>query len=87
MGFAGTVEVDPVSDYSCCMLQAFEAMPVDTLLFECSDDAFDHSVLLRAMRGDELLFQSVASNETGVIPARKNQAIVRPKQEGVLNSA
>ena len=66
---------------------AFEAMPMDALLLEGPDDAFDHSILLRAMRGDELLFKAIASNETGVIPARKNQAIVRTKQKGVLNSA
>ena len=87
MGSAGIVEVDPVSDYSGCVLKAFEAMPVDAFLFECPDYAFDHSVLLRAVRGDELLFQAIASNKTGVIAARKNQAIVRSKQEGVLNSA
>ena len=53
-------------------------MPVDALLLQGADDAFDHSVLLGAMRGDELLFKAIASNETGVISARKNQAIVRP---------
>jgi hypothetical protein len=69
------------------VLKAFEAMPVDGLLLEGPDDSLDHSILLRAMRGDELLFQAVASNETGVIAARKNQTIVGPKQEGILNSA
>ena len=87
MGSAVVVEVDPVSDCSCCVLQAFEAMPVDALLLEASDDAFNHSILLRTVRGDELLFEAIASYKTRVIAARKNQAIVRPKQEGVLNSA
>ena len=87
MGSAVIVEVDPISDCSCCVLQAFKAMPVNALLFQCPDDAFDHSILLRTMGRDELLFQAIASNETRVIAARKNQAIVRPKQEGLLNSA
>ena len=56
MGSACIVEVYAFSDYSYCVLKAFEAVTVDALLFEGSDDAFDHSVLLGAMRGDELLF-------------------------------
>ena len=87
MGSAGIVKVDPISDYSCCVLEAFKAMPVNALLFECPDDSLDHSVLLRAMGRDELLFKAIASDEPRVIPARKNQAIVGAKQEGVLNSA
>ena len=87
MGSAGVVEVDPLSDGSCCVLKAFEAMPVDALLLEGPDDAFDHSVLLGAMRGDELLFKAIASYKTRVIAACKNQTIVRPKQKGILNSA
>ena len=33
VGSAVIVEVDPISDYSGCVLKAFEAMPVDALLF------------------------------------------------------
>ena len=62
-------------------------MPMNALLFEASDDAFNHSILLRTVRGDELLFEAIASNKTRVVSARKNQTIVGAKQEGVLNSA
>ncbi len=33
MWSAVVVEVDPISNRSGCVLKAFEAMPVDTLLF------------------------------------------------------
>ena len=79
MGSSCIVEVDPISDCSCCVLVAFKAMPVNALLFECPDDAFDHSVLLRAMGRDELLFKAIASNKPRVIAACKNQTIVGAK--------
>ena len=76
MGSSGIVEVDPISDCPGCMLKGFEAMPMNTLLFESSYNPFDHSVLLWAMRGYELLFEAIAFDETGIIPACKNQAII-----------
>ena len=87
MGSAIIVEVDPISDCSCCMLKAFEAMPMNALLLEASDDAFNHSILLRTVRGYEHLFEAITTNKPRVVSARKNQTIVRPKQKGVLNSA
>ena len=56
MGSAGIVEVDPISNCSGCVLKALEAMPMNALLFESSYNPFDHSLLLWAMRGYELLF-------------------------------
>ena len=76
MGSAGIVEVDPISNCSGCVLKGFEAMPMNALLFESSYNPFDHSVLLWAMRGYELLFEAIAFDETGIIPACKNQAII-----------
>ena len=60
MGSAGIVEVDPISDCSCCVLQAFEAVSMYALLFECPNHTLDHSVLLRTMWRDELLFEAIA---------------------------
>lgn len=60
-------------------------MPMSALLFECPDYAFDHSVLLRTVWRDELLFEAIISDETGVIAARKDKAIIGSQQEGVLN--
>ena len=54
------VKSDPVTDDPHRMRLAFEAMSVDTLLLEHPDHALDHSVLLRAMRRDELLLQPIA---------------------------
>ena len=76
MGSTVIVEVDPISDCSCCVLKAFEAMPMDALLVEGSDYAFNHSVLLLTVWGYELLFQSITANETGVVAAGKDEAII-----------
>ena len=38
---------DPVTDGACCVLDAVEAFAMDALLFQCSDHALDHAVLLR----------------------------------------
>lgn len=42
---------------------------------------FDHAVLLRAMRGDELLAQIVASDQRRVVAAGKEQSVVGSQQE------
>lgn len=67
------VEMDPVADGSACMLQGFEPVTMDTLLFQSSNHPFDQTVLLRGVGRDELLLQSIAFNECGVAPARKNE--------------
>ena len=70
------VEVYPISNYSCCVLKAFEAMPVDALLFQRTNDAFDRPVLLRTVRRNELLFKTIASDELSECEAGKNKAII-----------
>jgi hypothetical protein len=69
------------------MLKALEAMTVDALLLQRADDAFDHPVLLRTMGRDELLLQSIAPDQAGVVATCKNQTVVGPEEEGVLNPA
>ncbi len=49
------VKTDPFSDDTYGMLLGFEAVAMHALLFQRLDDAFDYPVLLRAVRGDELL--------------------------------
>jgi len=85
VGSAVIVEVDPVSDCSCCVLKALESMPMNALLLEGSDDAFNHSILLRAMRGYELLFEAITTNKPRVIAARKNQSIIGTQKEWVFD--
>jgi hypothetical protein len=58
------------------MLDRLEALPMDALLFQGTDHALGHAVLLRAMRRDELLAQSVAAYQRRVASRGKHQAIV-----------
>ena len=76
------VEPYPVPQHTTGVLQGFESVPVGTLLLDRADDPLDHAVLLRAVWGDELLLQSVASDQAGIAAAGEHQAIVRAQQEG-----
>jgi len=67
------------------MLKALEAVTVHALLLQRPNDPLDHPVLLGAVGRDELLLQSIAPDQPGIVSNGKNQAIVRPQQEGVLN--
>lgn len=40
------VEADPVSDDAGRVLEAFKAVPVDTLFLQRTDDALDHALLV-----------------------------------------
>ena len=81
VGSAVVVEVDPISNRSGCVLKAFEALPVDALLFQGSNDPLDHAVLLRAVRRYELLLEAVTSDELSECEAGKNQTVVGPQKE------
>ena len=56
-------------------------MPMRALLFQGSDHTFHHAILLWAVRGDELLLQTVAPYQRRVFPAGEDQAIVGAQQE------
>ena len=58
------IEVDPVTDNSHRVLPGFGAVAMNALLLQGPDQSFDHAVLLRAMRRDELLTQAVAPHES-----------------------
>lgn len=45
-----------------------EAMTMHALLFQRSDHTFDHSVLLRAVRRDELLTKALVAHHPRVGP-------------------
>ena len=79
------VEVDPISNCSCCVLKAFEAMPVDALLLQSPNDAFDHAVLLRTVRRNELLFKTIAADQLSECEAGKNEAIIGTEEERALD--
>jgi hypothetical protein len=67
------------------MLQGLKPLTMNTLLFQSSDYALDHPVLLGTVRRDELLFQAVASDQGCEASAGEDQAIVRSQQEGLLH--
>ena len=46
-----------------------------------SDDALDHSVLLRAMRRDELLPEAITAHEARIGPRGEHQPVVGSQQE------
>lgn len=70
------VELNPVGDYPAGVLQRLEPMSMHTLLFKRSDNPFDHAVLPRAMRRDELLAQAIAARQCRVTAARKNPPVI-----------
>lgn len=70
------VKADPVCDHAAGVLQGIKPVAVNALLFECSDHALDHAVLLRAVRGDELLLQPVAFDQCRVAAAGEHQAVI-----------
>lgn len=75
------IEADPVADGTRGVLDAVEALAMNTLLFQGPDHTLNHAVLLRAVGRDELLLQTVAFHQGCVFSTRKDQAIVRPQKE------
>ena len=66
------IKPNPVTDDSIGMLQGLEPLTMNTLLFQSSDNALDHPVLLGTVGRDELLLQTVASNQGCEVPAGKD---------------
>ena len=86
MGPTVVVDAEPLCDDTRGVLLGFEAMTMNALLFQRSDDPFDHAVLLRAVRGDELLTKTITTHEARIGSRGKNEPIVRPQQERVRAS-
>ena len=80
------IKANPVTDNATGVPKGFEAMSMRALLLQCPDHALDHTVLLRTMRGDELLFETIAANQGRIVAAGEAQAIVRSKQERRVDS-
>ena len=70
------VKADPVCDHAAGVLRGLEAVSVHALVFERSNHALDHAVLLQAVRGDELLLQAVAFDQGHVASAGEHQSVV-----------
>ena len=80
------VEGDPASNHPQGVGLALKAMPMHALLLQGPYHAFDHAILLWAVRGDELLLQAIAAYQSGVVAAGEDQAVVGAKQEGLPHS-
>ncbi len=63
------------------MLDAVEPLAMYALLFDGPDHALEHSVLLGAMRGDELLPQAIAADQGCVFVAGEDKPVVGSQQE------
>lgn len=87
MGALVVVPTDPACNHAAGVLQGFEPVVVDALVFERSDHTLDHAVLLRAVRGDELLLQTIASDQRRVAAAGEDQSVVRSQQEWMFDFA
>jgi len=75
------VKAYPVADDAAGMLDRLEAVPMHALFLERADHPFDHAVLLRAVRRNELLAQAVAAHEGSVAARGENQAVVRAQEK------
>lgn len=69
----------PIANHASGVLLGFEATPMRALLLQGPDDPLHHPILLRTMRRDELLPQSVAAHQARVVAAGKDQAVVGAK--------
>lgn len=63
---AGDCKNESSADDAAGMLQGFKAVPGGALLLQRPDESFNHAILLRTMRRDELLPQAVAAHQRRV---------------------
>ena len=79
MGPTVVVEADPFSDDTRGVLLSFKAMTMHALLFQRSDNALYHAVLLWAVRRDELLSKPITAHEAHISPRGEDQPVVQPQ--------
>lgn len=58
------------------MSLTLRAMPVHALLFQGSDEALDHAVLLWTIRRDELLLETIAANQACLAAAGEDETVI-----------
>jgi len=63
------------------MLDGFKSVTMYALFLDGSDQSFDHPILLWAMRGNELLLQAIALDQSRVAAGREDQPIIGSKQK------
>jgi len=70
------VPLDPVPNDPPRLLKALERVLPDTLLFQAPKKPFDHAILLRRIRRDELLLQAIVPTGLPKSPTLEDQAVV-----------
>ena len=75
------VKPDPFSDDIIGLLERFEVVVPDALLFDGSKEPFDHAVLLRSIRRDEFMFEVIVFDCLGERFAGKYQAVIAAKSD------
>ncbi len=58
--------------------KALEALAVDALLLERTGSSLQYVVVLRTVRHDKRLFQSIASHQSDVLASGENHSIIAP---------
>ena len=81
------VEADPISNHARSVLDAVEAVTMNALLLQRPDYTLHHAVLLRAVRGDELLLQAIAPDQCSEVAGGENQAVVRTQKKLLVHTA
>ena len=81
MGPPGVVELDPVANDPRGVLLGLEAVTVNALLLEGTDDPLNHPVLLWAVRRDELLTKPLTAHHPREVAGGEDQSVVRSQQK------
>ena len=76
---------DPRADHLSGMAQALEVVQPDSLLLEAPDEPPYQPVLLRRVRGDELLLQPIGPHRGRVVLGAENKRIVRTQGKRMTN--
>ena len=73
------VPLDPATNDRPRLGKGLKLMLPDTLLFETPKEALDEPILLRCVRGDELLPQPIVPTRRAEAATLKDQAVVTPQ--------
>ena len=87
MGTFDVVFAYPLTDHDSSVVDAFESVKPDALLFERADEAFAHSVLLRSVRSDVFLLKAVLGDGGTVEPGAEDQPVVVTDLQALGSSA
>ena len=79
------VKRDPIGDSAAGVRQAFKTLSMNALLLQRTNKSLHHTVLLRTVGRDELLFEAIAFDQSGVLARGEDQSIVAAQQKRRLH--